>query len=561
MWIFRFRQNFRNIFRLLAIILIVVKHYLKNWFTTGPLRFFFDRKGKKRISRSERLRYIFEDLGPTFIKFGQILADRPDMASESLRLELKKLQSSARPFDDDIARKIIETELGDSIDNFFESIAEKHIASASIAQIYRAKLKTGEEVVLKVQRPGIRQKIKLDLILIQIFARKIQRNYPELSSFNIEAFINDFGDIILKELDFTNEMSNMLRLEHLFKDDETCHIPKVYSRYSTTRLLVIEYIEGEAPDNVARLIELGYSPQKIAENGMNVILAMILRYGFFHADPHPGNIFIRGNNQIVLIDHGMCATLRPKQIDGLIHFLMGFGDKNPHKIARALIALTEAQNFREIENLEFDIHELIQKYSYLNYSDIDVSGLFNDTFRLLMKYEIKIPPSLYMLIKTMVTIQNLAEQLHAKLSIVDMIRPYAREKIMEKFTWKKMKNKFLHVAEDYFYLLEHLPRDVRDIVSDFKTHGIRHQINMGENGITKNSVNQIFYRLGVILLIGFMLLCSTLLKIYNVHLFTNLKGKSYYKTVLGNFPDYFFIATVTISALLFLKLIFRRKDL
>jgi ubiquinone biosynthesis protein len=544
---------------LISIVLIVLNHHLRNWFTTGPLRILFDRKGKKRISRSERLRNILEDLGPTFVKFGQILADRPDLASESLRFELKKLQSSAKPLDDDIALKIIETELGDSIDSFFESISETHLASASIGQIYRAKLKSGEEVVLKVQRPRIRQKIKLDLILIQFFARKIQKNYPELSSFNIEAFIKDFGDIILKELDFTNEMSNMLRLEHLFKDDETCHIPKVYSLYSTSRLLVMEYIEGESPDNIKVLIEKGYSPQKIAENGMNIILTMILRYGFFHADPHPGNIFIRGDNQIVLLDHGMCATLRPRQIDGLIHFLIGFSDQNPLKITKAILALTEAQNFRQVENLEFDIHELIQKYSYLSYDDIDISGLFNDTFRLLMKYEIKIPPSLYMLIKTLVTIQNLAEQLQAKLSIVDMIRPFAKEKIMEKFTWKKIKNKMIHVAEDYIYLLEHLPSDIRDIVSDFKTHGLRHQINMGENGITKNSVNQIFHRLGVILLIGFMLICATILKIYNVHLFTNVKGNPYFKKILGNFPDYFFVVTVTISALLFLKLIFRKK--
>lgn len=559
MWIFRFRQNFRNIFRLISIILIVLNHYLRNWFTTGPLRFLFDRKGKKRISRSERLRHILEDLGPTFIKFGQILADRPDMASESLRLELKKLQSSARPFDDLMARKIIENELGDSIDNFFESIEDEHLASASIGQIYRAKLKTGEKVVIKVQRPGIRQKIKLDLILIQIFARKVQKNYPELNSFNIENFITDFGAIILKELDFTNEMSNMLRLDHLFKDDDTCHIPKVYSRYCTTRILVMEYIEGEAPDDIANLIAKGYSPQKIAENGMNAILTMILRYGFFHADPHPGNIFIRGDNQIVLIDHGMCATLRPKQIDGLIQFLIGFSDKNPHKIAKALIALTEAQNFRELENLEFDIHELVQKYSYLSYSDIDISGLFNDTFKLLMKYNIKIPSSLYMLIKTLVTIQNLAESLQAKLSVVDMIKPFAREKIMEKFTWKKIKSKMVHVAEDYLYLLEHLPRDVRDIVSDFKTNGIRHQLNMGEDGINGRQIHSLFQRLGTILLIGFMLLCATLLKIYNVHLFTNGNGKSYYKSLFGDFPDYFFVITVTLSTLMLLRILFRRK--
>lgn len=559
MWIFRFQQNLRNVIRLIVIISIVLNHYLRNWFTTGPLRFIFDRKGKKRVSRAERFRHILEDLGPTFIKFGQILADRPDMASESLRLELKKLQSSARPFDDDIARKIIENELGHSTERLFEYIEERHIASASIAQIYRGKLRNGDVVAIKVQRPGIRQKMKLDIILLQIFARKIQQSYPELSSFNVEGFIKDFGEIILKELDFTNEMSNMLRLTHMFKDVESCHIPGVYSRYSTNKVLIMEYIDGEPPDNVAQLIRQGYSPQKIAENGMNAILTMILRYGFFHADPHPGNLFIRGNNQIVLLDHGMCASLRPKQIDGLVRFLMGFSEKNPRKIAKALLAMTEAQNFREVENLEFDIHELIQKYNYLSYSEVDISALFNDTFRLLMRYEIKIPSSLYMLIKTLVTIQNLAEQMQAKLSLVDMIKPFAREKIMEKFSWENIKSKILHVAEDYLYLVETLPKDIKAIVTDFKVNGLRHHIRLGEDGVNRQQVNSLFHRLGTVVLIGFMLLCATILKIYNVQFFKNPNGQSYMKAIFGNFPDYFFVITITISAILLLRMWLRRK--
>ncbi|MGV3629799.1 MAG: ABC1 kinase family protein [Bacteroidota bacterium] len=545
--------------RLIVIISVVLNHYLRNWLTTGPLRFIFDRRGKRRLSRAERLRHILEDLGPTFIKFGQILADRPDMASESLRIELKKLQSAARPFDDIIAHKIIENELGDSVHKIFASIDEKHFAAASIGQIYRAKLRSGAEVVIKVQRPGIRQKMKLDLVLLEIFARKIQQSYPELSTFNLEVFIKDFGEIILKELDFTNEMSNMLRLAHMFRDIDSCHIPGVYSRYSTTRVLIMEYIEGERPDNIANLIEKGYSPQKIAENGMNAILTMILRYGFFHADPHPGNIFIRRNNQIVLIDHGMCASLRPRQIDGLVRFLIGFSEQNPRKIAKALLALTEAQNFREVENLEFDIHELIQKYNFLSYSDVDISGLFNDTFRLLMKYEIKIPSSLYMLIKTLVTIQHLAEQMQAKLSIVDMIKPFAREKIMEKFTWENIKTKFFHVAEDYLYLVETLPKDIRAIVTDFKVNGLRHHIRLGEDGMNRKQVSSLFHRLGTVVLIGFMLLCSTILKIYNVQFFTNPNGKSYMKAIFGDFPDYFFVITVTISVMLLIRMVFRNR--
>jgi ubiquinone biosynthesis protein len=365
--------------------------------------------------------------------------------------------------------------------------------------------------VIKVQRPGIKQKIKLDLILIQLFARKFQRSYPELATFNIEKFVNDFGEIIMKELDFMNEMSNMLRLNNMFKDDDRCYIPLVYKRYCTSRLLVMEYIVGENPGDIVTLKEKGYSPQIIAENGVNVILTMILKYGFFHADPHPGNIFIRGNNQIVLIDHGMCASMKPKQINGLVNFLIGFSENNSHKISRALLALMEVQNFKEMENLEFDIDEVIQKYSYLSYKQVDISSLFNDVFRIMMRYEIKIPSSLYMLLKTLITIQSMAEQLGAKVSLIDMIRPYAKEKILERFSWQNIKTGFLNAAEDYIYLVSEMPKDIRQILNDFKTNGLRHQITLGDKGTNNKEIKSHIYRFSVILLIGFMLICSTLL--------------------------------------------------
>lgn len=546
MWIFRFSQHVRNIFRLITIIFIVIGHYIVNWLTTGPLRKVFDPRGTKRMSRSERLRHIIEDLGPTFVKFGQILADRPDLASESLRAELKKLQAAARPFDDHAAINIIETELGENVENIFSEFNKEHIASASIGQVYQATLKTGEPVIIKVQRPGIRNKIKLDLILIQLFAKKLQRSYPELNTFNISGFVKDFGEIIMKELDFTNEMSNMLRLENMFKDDETCHIPIVYKQFCTPRILVMEYIEGVGPDKISELTEQGYSPQIIAENGVNIVLKMILRYGFFHADPHPGNIFIRGNNQIVLIDHGMCASLKPKQINGLINFLIGFADKNSHKIAKALLALTEVQHFRERENLEFDIDELIQKYSYLSYGQVDISGLFTDTFKLLIRYEIRIPSNLYMLLKTLITIQSVAENLGAKISLVDMIRPYAKEKIMEKFSWDNIKSTVLNSAEDYLYLISTLPKDIREIVTNFKTHGLEHKITLGDKGTNNRDIRNHIYRLGAIILIGFMLVCSSLLMMNEDHPDT--------------FTRLFFYTTITISVWTLIRMSFRTEE-
>lgn len=543
MWIIRLNRALRNFFRLLTIILIVIGHYVRNWFTSGPLRKIFDPRGKKRVSRSERLRKLIEDLGPTFVKFGQILADRPDLISENLRIELKKLQSNARPFDDDIAFNLIETELGDSIDNIFSYISARHIASASIAQVYRATLRTGEDVVVKIQRPGIKEKIKLDLILIQLFAKKIQRSYPELATFNLVNFINDFGEIILKELDFTNEVSNMLRFSHMFQGDERCHIPKVYNRYCTTKLLMMEFIEGEKPDDVGTLIAKGYSLKKIAENGVNIVLTMILKHGFFHADPHPGNLFVRGDNQIVLLDHGMCATLKPRQIDGLINFLIGFSEKNAHKISKALLALTEVQHFNDMENLEFQIEEITQKYSYLKYDQVDISGLFNDTFKLLIRFEIKIPSNLYMLLKTLITIQNVAEALGQKIAIVEMIKPYAKEKILERFSWDNIKSKILNSAEDYIYLVSDLPKDIRSIIQSFKTDGLRHKISFGGDADNNNAIIKgHIYRFGIVVLIGIMLICSTLLM---------MNGNP------GKYEKFFFYATISISVWVLLRMVIR----
>lgn len=561
MWIFRFSSNLKNFFRLLSIIRIILGHYITNWLTTGPLRIIFDPRGKKRKTRSERLRLIIEDLGPTFIKFGQIVADRPDIASEGLRLELKKLQSSARPIPDDIAIQIIENEIGASIETVFSEFNEKHIASASIAQVYLATLKTGEKVVLKVQRPNIRNKIKLDIKLLQIFARKIQTQYPEISNFNLIRFIEDFGDIVLKELDFMNELSNMMRFNHMFKGDPRAYVPKVYSKYSTSKLLIMEYIEGEPPDKLANLVTKGFDPKIIAENGVNVILTMILKHGFFHADPHSGNMFIRGDNQIVLIDFGMCSSLKPKQIDGLIDFLIGFADSNPHKIAKALLKLTEVESLRDMESLEFEIRELTQKYTYYTYDDVDLSGLFTDTFKLLMKYGITIPSSLYMLLKTLVTIQKVAESLQVKLDMIAMVKPYAKEKIKERFGWKSIKSKLLSSAEDYLYLVETLPKDIRTIVTNFKQGGLQHSIKLGEEGNTigNTEIRRHIYRFGAIILLGMLLICATLLKIYNVQIFTNRNGERILHEVFGNFPDIFFVTTVVISVFVVLRMMFRAK--
>ncbi|HWN89665.1 MAG TPA: AarF/ABC1/UbiB kinase family protein [Chitinophagaceae bacterium] len=513
MWIFQIARFFRNLFRLIAIFFIILKHIVKNWMYNTWMRRIFDPKGKRLTSRAEQLRQTIEELGPTFVKFGQIVADRPDLASDHLREELKKLQSNARPMDDGESISLIETELGDPIEEVFLTLEKKHIASASIAQVYSGVLRTGERVAIKIQRPNIKHKIAIDLILMKVLARQVVKTYPGLTSFNLIGFVEDFGENLMKELDFNNEASNMLRFTDMFKDDPTCYIPKVFIQHCRQRLLVMEFIEGLRPDDIDGLKAAGFDPQIIAENGTHIILKMILRHGFFHADPHPGNIFIRGDNQIVLLDHGMAASLKPRQIQALINFMLGFAKNDPHRIAKSLLSLSEINYFKEMEDLEFRLGEIIKKYSYMSYEQVDISAIMTEAFKVIGRYGLNVPSNLFTLIKSLATIQKFAEHLEANVSIANMIRPYATEKIKEQFSWDAVVKIVTDSAEDYLYLVSKLPKDIREVVGKLKDGVMRHEINFSEDSFTNKAFRMNINRLAFVFILGLMMICSTLLMI------------------------------------------------
>lgn len=539
MWIFQLARFFRNMMRLIVIFFIIFKHILKNWMYNTWVRRIFDPKGKKLTSTAEQIRLTIEELGPTFIKFGQILADRPDLASDHLREELKKLQANARPMDDDLAISLIETELGDTIDQIFLHLDRKHLASASIAQVYAGTLKTGERVAIKVQRPNIKHKIEIDLVLMKILALQVLRSYPGLASFNIIGFVEDFGENLMKELDFTNEASNMLRFTDMFKDDPKCYIPHVYAKYSRQRLLVMEFVDGFRPDDIEGLRAAGFNTQVIAENGTHIVLKMILRHGFFHADPHPGNIFIRGDNQIVLLDHGMAASLKPRQIQAMIDFMLGFSKNDPHRIAKSLLNLSEIAYFKDLEDLEFRLDELIKKYSYMSYEQVDISAIMTEAFKIIARYGLKVPSNLFTLIKSLGTIQKFAEHLQADVSIAKMIRPYATEKIKERFGWDAIVKTVIDSAEDYLYIVSKLPKDIREVVTKMKNGVMKHEINFSEDSFTNKAFRMNINRLAFVFIIGLMMICSTMLMIY-------MKEKEIIRI--------FFYTTLTITGLTALRL-------
>jgi ubiquinone biosynthesis protein len=508
------RLSYQKLLRILEIIWLVFSNIVSDWFTdTRMYRLFRRAKSKEeahRRSTQARIRNMMEDLGPTFVKFGQILADRPDLVSEKLRRELKKLQASARPFDNEIAINLIEEELGGPLDVFFETFNPQCIASASIGQVYTGVLRSGEAVVIKIQRPGIYTKIKIDLILMKVLAARLVRRYPELASLNIISFIDEFGELIMKELNYHYEANNILRFTELLKDEPSFYAPKVHNEYTTKRILIMEQITGIAPDEIKKLRELGYDLNKIAENGCNILLKMILRHGVFHADPHPGNIFILPGNRICFIDYGMVAVLKTSHINFLADFTIGFASKSSKRIADALIELSGKKFFKNEDDLRFEVKEVINRHSYIPLDKVDISAVMLDCVALIVKYELHIPSSIYMLLKALATIQKFALKLEPDLSMAKILVPYAKDVVRAKFSPKRFVTEVMDVVSDYINLIKDFPGDMSEILYKAKQGKLVHEISLREDKQLRKTIRIFSMNLALGIATGLLLLCSTI---------------------------------------------------
>ncbi len=490
--------------RAIQILWVLFKHSMQELFTNRRRR--SRREGENKTHKHayttpERLRITIEELGPTFVKFGQIVADRPDMVSERFRMELKKLQSKAEPFDNDTALKLIEKELGAPIDEIFTEFDPKPLAAASIGQVYQGKLRNGAEVVIKIQRPFIENKIKLDIYLLKYIARHFAKSYPELAAINVVGLIDEFSASILKELDYTIETSNMMRFTTMFKDDPTVHFPIVYTKYCTRRIIVMEKIVGITPDNPQALREAGLDTHKIAENGTNALLKMILRHGFFHADPHPGNIFIMPNNVVAFIDCGMVGALTPRDMNFLADFAIGFAKRDSDTIARALLTLCGKKFFEREEELRFELHQLMMQYSGIPLEMLDIAGTMQKCVDVIVKYQLQIPSGIFMLIKSLATIEKFAGTLTTDLPLTKMILPYAKDVVTAKYSPRKVASQLYDTLWGYLNFIQNFPNDMSEILYKLKEGKIKHDIHLSDDDLILRTIRQASRRVAYTLIV------------------------------------------------------------
>lgn len=388
------------------------------------------------LTLPQRLRLAIEEMGPTFIKLGQILSTRPDILPEDYINELVKLQDSVKEFDGDLAKQQFETSTGKNINDVFSYFSQKPIASASIAQVHMARLLTGKEVVVKVQRPDIEKIIDIDLEILFEFARFLDSKVEEIRSYNLVGIIEEFSDAIKKELDFTKEAWNIDRFRRDFEGEDYIYIPTIYWEYITKKILVMEYIKGPKINELESLGDL--QKKEICKKIATAFMKQVFENGFFHADPHPGNIFVNDKLDIVYIDFGMMGRLNKKLMSQIAELLIGVIEIDEDRIAEAFLDIGIISEEISINQFKIDIFELIQNYHSKTLNQIDIVRFLNDVFKIAISYKIVMPQEFTLLVKTIVTIEAICSNLDSDFNFVEFAKPFVNKLIRQRISIKSI---------------------------------------------------------------------------------------------------------------------------
>jgi ubiquinone biosynthesis protein len=395
----------------------------------------------------ERIRCVLEDLGPTFVKFGQIMSLRPDLLPSDLLFELSKLQDEVPPVEISKIRQVVEKGLGQSIENVFSVFDNEPIAAASISQVHRAVLKTeGLIVVVKVQRPGIRKKIQADLDILENVAHRLHENSDDLRPYDLPNLVSVVRRNLIREIDFGIEAQN-LRIARTFASETDVHIPEVYNEYCSEQMLVMEYAQGEK----IRDIDIGgEDAQGLAKQGLNAVIKQILEDGFFNADPHPGNLLVTADMQLCILDWGMVGHLTERDRYELIDLLKSVVDKNSDALVHVLLRLSKFAG-GEIDNraLERELLYILNTYYAVPLQDVNIGKLLLAIMTALRNYHLQLPPDLVMMVKALVTAEGTARQVYPEIDVVSEAKNYISRLAEQRFNpenlWRSFQTNFSNI--------------------------------------------------------------------------------------------------------------------
>lgn len=416
-------------------------------------------KEEKDIQQSigQRLRLALEELGPTFIKLGQIVSIRPDILSEDIINELEKLHDNALPFSFEEAKACVEYELGEKLEDIFINFDEKPLAAASIGQVHLAKLRDGKQAVVKIQRPRIEIKIEEDMRILKDLAGFIDTHTKYGKLYNFTTMVKEFENILKNELDFRVEGENTETFKANLSKDRQIIIPSVYWNYTTRCILTLEYIDGISLSKAELLKKENIDRKGIARTISKSILEQILRDGIYHGDPHPGNIMVLPDNKVAFLDFGMIGKLKGERRKQFLKILLGVAFRNSKLIVEAITELNVMTKRSEIKKLQYEIDSLRDEYIELPLNEIKLTEIFNKIFDLAFKYNIKMPNEFTMLVKTLGTTEGVVERLDPELNILEVAEPIAKKLMFNIFSPKTIKKDIQEGILDYSSLLKDFP--------------------------------------------------------------------------------------------------------
>lgn len=389
-------------------------------------------KDYHKLDTAQRIRRVMEDLGPTFIKMGQILATRVDLFPPPYISEFGKLQDQAPPLPFADILPQLQEDLGGELDDFFLSVEKQPLAAASLAQVHKAVLKDGTEVVLKIRRPGIRKIIEADLRLLSRLVDIIETDVENFSRYHPREVVRQITQSLRRELDFATECRSAERIAANLGDDESIVVPKVYWEWTGERLNVQEYIAGIPGKNLEEVDRAGLDRDVLAERGTLAVINMIMEHGLFHADPHPGNIFYLPGNKVAFIDFGMVGRLTEERREQVITFLYGMINRLPGKVIEVLEDWSDVIQTDE-QALAIEIESFVDQYSSLPLKDLSMPMMMGDLTAILRDHKLSLPPDLALLIKAYITLDGLGRHLVPEFQTLVFAKPYIEDLMVARY--------------------------------------------------------------------------------------------------------------------------------
>ncbi|WP_136607226.1 ABC1 kinase family protein [Paenibacillus dokdonensis] len=455
----------------------------------------------------ERIRLVLEDLGPTFVKLGQLASTRSDLLPDSIIQELVKLQDQVPPFSSGDARSILEEDLDAPVEDMFSWFDETPVAAASIGQVHLGRLKSGEEVAIKIQRPGALQTITRDLSILRDLTMLAEKRWVWAKRYQMVRLVEEFSKSMLAEMDYSREGRNTEKIALQFQNDSHIFIPAIYWQYTSSRVLTMEYVEGVTLSQREKLEEGGFDLQDIAKRFVNGMLHQMFIEGFFHADPHPGNLLIRKDGSLAFLDFGMVGRLSEDMKDHLSELIIALMRKNTDSMIRAILRLGLLPEDHDMDALHRDLDVLRDEYYDIPFAEIGIGRALNDLFGVAQRHAIVMPPDLTLLGKALLTMEGVIQKLDPALSIVDMAEPFGRRLVKERFSARRLRSKLLGGASGLAEALLELPSHARQLSALISKGKLKVEINVPELESLMKKLDQISNRLSFsIVLLAFSII-------------------------------------------------------